>query len=146
MSFTVTQITTDQVRPLRHVTLRVGQPYESTLWAGDNDTGTAHFGVFADSALVGIATVMLDTPKDAHLETPLRLRGMAVLPEYRRKGLGNLLLDACFAYAVVEEIKGIWCNARVSAKPFYDAYGFHTHGEAFELPIIGPHYVMWKMA
>lgn len=141
---TIKRVTTAQVRPIRHAVLRVGQPYASTLWAGDDAEGTVHFGAFDADTLVGIASLLLADPATPAVNAQLRLRGMAVLPDQRRKGLGNLLLDGCFAYAQAHQFQGMWCNARVSALAFYEAYGFQTHGDMFEPPLIGPHYMMWK--
>jgi hypothetical protein len=36
----------------------------------------------------------------------------------------------------------VWCNARTPAVGFYEKLGFSTIGEEFELPPIGPHYLM----
>jgi predicted GNAT family N-acyltransferase len=36
----------------------------------------------------------------------------------------------------------VWCNARTPARAFYERAGFRTVSDEFELPEIGPHYVM----
>ena len=37
----------------------------------------------------------------------------------------------------------LWCNARLIAVPFYERMGLTAVGDLFEMPEIGPHYVMW---
>ncbi len=38
----------------------------------------------------------------------------------------------------------LWCNARVVALGFYTKLGLHTEGDEFDIPGIGPHYVMTR--
>jgi len=38
----------------------------------------------------------------------------------------------------------LWFNARTVAVPFYEKHGFATRGDEFEIPGVGPHYVMWQ--
>jgi ribosomal protein S18 acetylase RimI-like enzyme len=63
-------------------------------------------------------------------------------PERRRQGIGKALLDACVAWSEAHGGRTMWCNARVTAASFYEACGFAREGDAFDLPGIGPHYVM----
>ena len=62
----------------------------------------------------------------------------------RGAGLGRLVLEECFA--VVRERGGsvLWCNARLVAVPFYARLGMAPVGPEFDIPGIGPHYVMWR--
>jgi GNAT superfamily N-acetyltransferase len=73
-----------------------------------------------------------------------QLRGMAVVPEVQRSGVGALLLQA-----VEEGIRNgrgavLWCNARAPAAGFYEKHGWKVIGEEFEIPTAGPHVRMWK--
>jgi hypothetical protein len=54
------------------------------------------------------------------------------------------VLEECFA--VVRENGGryLWCNARLVAVPFYERLGLEAVGPEFDIPGIGPHYVMWR--
>jgi hypothetical protein len=39
----------------------------------------------------------------------------------------------------------LWCNARQAAVPFYAKNGWHVQGQPFDIPKIGPHFVMcWE--
>ena len=38
----------------------------------------------------------------------------------------------------------VWCNARVKAIDFYKKQGFTIHGDKFDIPLIGAHYMMYK--
>ncbi|TPW08355.1 MAG: acetyltransferase, partial [bacterium] len=77
--------------------------------------------------------------------TDWRLRGMATLPEARGTGLGGALLEACLDHIARNGGTRLWCNARTTAAGFYVRYSFNIHGEAFDLPGIGPHYRMSRL-
>jgi len=136
----IQRIGLEQVRPLRHEVLRPGLPFDTTLWDHDEAPDTAHFGVVKNGEVLSIGTVF----KEAYPGHPdaVRLRGMATAPAFRKKGYGNLILDAVVEYARTEYNSDlIWCNAREAAFGFYKRYGFELVGERFEIPIAGWHKV-----
>ena len=67
---------------------------------------------------------------------------MASAPHVRGQGYGARALR--FGIAEVKKRGGalLWCNARTGAVWFYERLGFSTVGEEFDIPPIGPHYVM----
>jgi GNAT superfamily N-acetyltransferase len=71
-----------------------------------------------------------------------RVRGMATAPAARAKGAGTAVLDALLRHALARGASRVWCNARVDARPLYERAGFQAVSEEFELPEIGPHFVM----
>jgi GNAT superfamily N-acetyltransferase len=79
-------------------------------------------------------------------EPALKLRGMAVDPKMQGHGLGTMLLEAALPRLALAftECPTIWCNARLSAVPFYRRAGFKTWGDEFMIPDIGLHLVMWR--
>ena len=65
--------------------------------------------------------------------TPERKIGrMAVLREWRGKGVGDALLSALMAQAWEMGWPAISLNAQVSAEPFYARHGFVPYGPGFE--------------
>ena len=121
----------------------------------EDETVAVHVAAYADGAgdPGGVGTVYAEAPPDAHRgEIPeaayapgaaWRLRGMATSEAARGTGLGRLVLEACFA--AVRDGGGafLWCNARLGAVPFYERLGMRAVGPEFDIPEIGPHYVMW---
>lgn len=71
-----------------------------------------------------------------------RIRGMATIPEARGRGAGTAVLSALVEHAVGNGATRIWCNARIGARSLYERAGFRVDSEQFEIPEIGPHYVM----
>jgi len=134
-------------RPLRQRILRPHQRVEELVYAHDDDAATLHLGAFAGDAMVGTATVHPEPMPGAGADPQgdWRLRGMATVPEMRRRGVGAALVRGCIAHVVAHGGCRLWCNARVSAAPFYAALAFSTIGLPFELKDIGPHYVMARV-
>jgi GNAT superfamily N-acetyltransferase len=130
-----------ETRPLRQRILRPNQAVDELVYPGDDAEASLHVaGHAADGALLGVASVFRQSPEGA-ADDPgdWRLRGMAVVPEARRTGVGRALLAACEEHARARGGRRLWFNARVDALPFYRALGYEVIGEPYELPGIGPH-------
>ena len=56
---------------------------------------------------------------------------VAVLAPARRGGVGTALMSRLHALAVESGLRGVWCNAQVSAEAFYRRIGYRTVGERF---------------
>ncbi len=127
-------------RPLRQRILRPGQAEHELVYPGDDDADSLHVGAFDGERLLGVASVYRQPPEGA-AGTPgdWRLRGMAVVPEARLRGVGAALLAACEAHARARGGTRLWFNARLDALPFYRARGYVVIGEPYDLPGIGPH-------
>lgn len=124
----------EEIRPLRHRVLREGRPPEDAIFEGDDAPTTRHFLVQWTDQVVAVATVMQAPFPDGD-GPALQLRGMAVAPEHQGKGLGAQLVQG-IAQAVGEPM---WCNARMSALPFYEKQGWQGTGDTFEVERIGAH-------
>ena len=143
------------VRPLR---TRVLRPHWTDRLATypEDETVATHVAAFLDGtdAPDGVGTVYAEAPPEANRDeipeaayapgAAWRLRGMATSEAARGTGLGRVVLEECFA--VVREAGGgyLWCNARLGAVPFYERLGMVCVGPEFDIPEIGPHYVMWR--
>ena len=69
---------------------------------------------------------------------------MATLDDMQGRGAGRALIAEGVRVAAAAGASLIWCNARVSARGFYEKVGFVAVGGEFELPDSGNHYVMLK--
>lgn len=56
---------------------------------------------------------------------------LAVLPAYRKQGIGRALLDGLIQVAVQRELAKVSLNAQVQAIPFYEKAGFVVGSEEF---------------
>lgn len=133
------------VLPLRQQVLRPMQELAECVYPGDNDQLAFHGGAFIGDALVGVVSIFPEAGPSGVTEPSYRLRGMAVAPAVQGQGIGRLLLEAVYAYLHAAGFTGVlWCNARVTAGAFYARMGWERIGEIFELPLIGPHVVMFR--
>ena len=138
----IKKIDVAEARHLRHKILRPHQPPEACVYPGDDAPATAHFGAFQEKKLVGIATVFNEPRAGEDDPKAWRIRGMATEEAVRGDGYGGALLEACIAYVEEEGGRTIWCNARTTVMGFYAKYGFTPLGDEFDLPGIGPHFLM----
>lgn len=141
------------VRPLRTAVLRPTWTDRLATYPEDDDPGTVHVAAYDGEAVGGVGTVYAEAPPDARRgEIPAaayapgaawRLRGMATSEAARGSGLGRAVLQECFAAVRDRGGRFLWCNARLGAVPFYERLGMRAVGPEFDIPGIGPHYVMW---
>jgi len=137
-------ITSREARTVRLPVLRAGLPPESAILDHDDDPGTRHFGAFEGERLVGVATFFAEPCPLRPGPRAWRLRGMATLADRQGRGAGSRLVAEGVGVARADDAALMWCNARLSARGFYEKLGFVAVGDEFHLPVAGPHYVMIK--
>lgn len=140
---------------LRQRVLRPGRPARECLFPCDEDARTFHVGVSVDGKILCVCTFAYEQAPNELFQIcrnelnqspySYRLRGMATDPDHQGKGLGAKAL----AFAEVELQKRfadvLWFNAREVAFGFYEKLGFEYHGEMFDIDLVGPHKVMYKI-
>lgn len=152
---TVRRVPASVVHPVRTKVLRPGWPPASAVYADvDDRPGTVHVAAFDGDAVAAVGTAFAEAPPSAvRAELPAaayapgaawRLRGMASTGAARGRGFGRAVLDEVVAAAREAGATVLWCNARLGAVPFYERQGLATAGAEFDIPEIGPHYVMWR--
>lgn len=142
----VRSISAEQARPLRHALLRPGHKIEESVYPGDDDPSTLHLGLYDGETLVGVASVLNQSPPGSNNPNSWRLRGMAVNESYRNRGQGTKMVEICIAYVNEADGDEFWCNAREAARTFYEREGFRAQGERVEATASGrgAHYRMVK--
>jgi len=131
---------------LRSQVLRPGLPIEASYYPEDTQDETLHLAIGDNQEqLSAIATFIEQKSPLFAQQQQYRLRGMATAELKRRQGLGSRLLLAAFLILKGRNIELIWCNARVNALSFYKYHGFKIIGEEFDIPGIGPHFIMKKL-
>lgn len=136
-------IQADDVLAIRNEVLREGRlTLDECRFPNDDAEGTFHLGYFDKDQLVCIASFHPQNYKE-FAGKAYQLRGMATLESHRGKGLGNQLVNFAIVYMRGQKVNYVWCNARKKATPFYKNLGFETISPEFEVPGIGPHYVLY---
>jgi len=139
-------IKVEELLSIRNDVLRGGiLTLDECRFPSDDVGGAFHIGYFTNdlgNKLLSIASFHPQTYGD-FAGTGYQLRGMATIEGQRGKGLGNQLLNYGMVYLRGQGASYIWCNARKKAVSFYQHMGFEVISPEFEVPVIGPHYVMY---
>ncbi|MFO0011892.1 MAG: GNAT family N-acetyltransferase [Planctomycetota bacterium] len=139
----------DTVRRVRFEVLRqpLGLPFEATLFDGDALPTTQHLLAWDAGQPLGCLTLLIpDSSEVVSDSSPVKvqLRGMAVVQRAQGRGVGSCMLAEVHRLASSHGWS-LWCNAREGAVPFYAKNGWLIRGEPFDIPKIGPHFVMcWE--
>lgn len=112
----------DRVRPLRHQVFVVEQGVPKKLEWDQFDPDSRHaVALDAEGRAIGTGRLL----PDGHIGR------MAVLSEWRSKGVGAALLRHLMAIAGSLGMRRLALNAQTHAAPFYARFGFATEGEEF---------------
>ena len=142
---TILRITAEETYPVRQPVLRPGRPAAECVFEGDTKATTLHLGALIDGTMAGVASYMNNSHSYFNASVQFQLRGMAVLPEFRNKKIGELLLLQGEKELLKEHHELLlWFNARESAIDFYRKYGYQTKGDLFMIPNVCKHIVMYK--
>lgn len=142
-NYTVKKISALETYPVRHPILRAGRPISDCAFDLDNKVSTFHLGLYNKNNLIGVASFMENSNTYFNEKVQYQLRGMAILKNYQKKGLGKLLLNAGEKEAS-KSCSRLWFNAREIAIKFYKNCGYNIIGKPFNIEGIGKHYVMTK--
>ncbi|WP_162127182.1 GNAT family N-acetyltransferase [Flavobacterium phycosphaerae] len=142
--FTIKEITANDTFSVRHPVLRNEKPIESCHFEDDTLPTTHHYGIFDNKELLGVVSLYKKQHSLFQDEIQVQLRGMAVLQEFQRKGLGERLVSHCEQQLKNETNVLLWFNARETAVSFYEKMGYKTIGTAFEIKDVGIHFIMYK--
>lgn len=140
----IKKITAETTFSVRNPVLRPNLPVETCNFEGDNLPTTLHFGYYERGLLIGVVSVFAKENTTWSTEKQIQIRGMAVLEQFQRKGIGEQLIQRVIELAAEIKTEVIWFNARKIAVPFYEKLGFQIHGTAFEIKDVGTHYVMFR--
>lgn len=88
------------------------------------DNKGRHFGLYINDKLVSVVSLF-------EQENAIQFRKFATLANQQGKGYGSQLLDYVIQQAEKEGKQQIWCNARASARGFYERFGMYTTGESW---------------
>ncbi len=107
---------------IRHETMYPEAPFDMVKLKDDFE-GT-HFGLYEHHRLTGVVS-LFQNGREA------QFRKLAVLPSAQKKGYGKLLMEYLMDFCKIQNIKKLWCNARVNAKDFYIKFGFNATDVTF---------------
>ena|SRR5712691_3402507 len=132
--------------PLRHQVLRPHQRPQDLVLPAESAAGAAHVAALTPAgAVVGTAVVLPESfPLLPARPAGWRLRGMAIAPELRDRGIGGRVLGFAIEHVAGQGGRLLWCHARIPARRFYQRAGFQPIGQPWQEEHTGPHIAMWR--
>lgn len=112
------------IRRIRFAVFVDEQQVPAELEMDERDAACIHL-----LALVGdqaIATGRID------IDYAGKIGRVAVLAPYRRSGVGAALMAALHGVAEDRALPEVWCNAQLTAVPFYTRLGYQVTSEPFD--------------
>jgi len=94
----------------------------------DDAPGTWHLGAVDEAGrIVAISSFYLDAyPLRPQAQPAVQLAFMAVDPAVQREGIGTAVMTEAIRRLRASDAVLLWANARDSALPFYERFGFRT--------------------
>ena len=126
-----------QTIDLRNRILRHPLGLEVTAQDQWDEQDESHFGIFDGERLIA-CLVAVDQSN-----ATVKLRQMAVEPQFQRRGVGSWLISQVEAALQACGTKQIKLHARQTAIDFYRRLGYQTQGDEF-IEVTLPHIVMSK--
>ena len=114
----------DALRSVRFAVFVDEQNVPAEIEIDDRDAECIHV-LALDEHGVPVGTGRID------LEEGGKVGRVAVLASYRGAGIGAALMEALHEVARNNALASVWCNAQVSAVPFYESLGYSATGETF---------------
>lgn len=113
----------DTLREIRERVFVREQGVPPVLEWDEHDAGATHFLAHdRDGEAIGTARLLPDG----------QIGRMAVLSEYRRRGVGTQLLVEILGVARARGLASVFLNAQVQVRDFYSRQGFTADGDVFE--------------
>lgn len=118
----------EQIRPeltwrLRQEVLYPDKPLAAMQMPVDADG--LHFGAFYHDVLAGVISLFQNG-------TVYQFRKFAVALSQQGQSIGTGLLQYVISFCQQQHGTILWCNARTTAVPFYENFGFTVTGSFFE--------------
>ena len=111
----------DSLRKIRRLVFIKEQNVPEDMEWDEYDNSATHFLATLDNKVIATA----------RLKTDGQIGRMAVLAEYRNKGIGSKLLQSILLTARQQNLKNVYLHAQVSAISFYKKHGFTACGDIF---------------
>ena len=91
------------------------------------------FDLSASHALAYEGQLCVGTGRLVHLGNgQAQIGRMAVLAQFRRKGVGNAILGQLINLAKLEGASNLILHSQIAAIPFYEKLGFQSEGPSYE--------------
>jgi predicted GNAT family N-acyltransferase len=118
----VKKIQASETWDLRHRVMAPNRPFDSIKLPKDEEG--LHFGLFQEEKLISVISLFSEDEKS-------QFRKFATEISEQNKGYGSILLNHVIEESIKNNVKNLWCNARMTAFGFYGKFGFEAVSETW---------------
>jgi predicted GNAT family N-acyltransferase len=118
----VKNIQASETWDLRHRVMAPNRPFDSIKLPKDEEG--LHFGLLEEEKLISVISLFVE--KDN-----AQFRKFATEISEQNKGYGSILLNHIIEESNKNNVKNLWCNARMTALGFYEKFGFKAVSETW---------------
>ena len=119
---TIKNIQASETWDLRHRVMAPNRPFDSIKLPKDEEG--LHFGLFEEEKLISVISLFIENDM-------AQFRKFATEISEQNKGYGSILLNHIIEESNKNNIKNLWCNARMTALGFYEKFGFEAVSETW---------------
>lgn len=113
-----------EIRAIRFAVFVDEQNVPPDIEMDDRDPLCVHLLACVDEQPVGTARI--------DFEYAGKIGRLAVLANYRGRGIGRALMERCHDVARQRRVTQVWCNAQTAVVPFYERIGYTVIGGEFD--------------
>ena len=107
---------------LRHRVMASNRPFDSIKLPKDEEG--LHFGLFDEEKIISVVSLFIENDT-------AQFRKFATEISEQNKGYGSILLKHIIEESNKNNVKNLWCNARMTASGFYEKFGFKAVSETW---------------
>ena len=145
ITYKFSRITQEETWPLRAAVLwPEKEPGPSCRIPTDDLPETVHFGVQSDGEWVSIGSFIPETHPELPASVHYRLRAMATHKSHRQRGVGRMLIEGAISALSEKNCSVVWADARHVALGFYARLDWDVMGPTYDVPLRGPHRLVWR--
>lgn len=123
MLVSIQQITAEQTWPMRQSVMYPAFSIDQVKLK--DDAAGRHFGLFLGEEPIVVVSLFV-------VDNALQFRKLATKTDQQGKGYGKQMMQFILDFTSAENLKTVWCNARLTASTFYKQFGFETTGEIWQ--------------
>ena len=124
----------EAIYEIRKTVFIIEQAVPEEIEIDEHDSDARHVLAYVDGRAVGTGRITSDG----------RIGRMAVLAEYRGRGVGRAILDALIAIGCRAITPELFLSAQCHAIPFYERSGFVAEGPVYQEAGIDHRHMVWN--
>ncbi|ASV32316.1 GNAT family N-acetyltransferase [Maribacter cobaltidurans] len=118
----IKSVSAETTWPIRHEVMWPELPMDFVKL--ENDSKGKHYAIFVNDNIVSCISLFIEGDS-------AQFRKLATTPQHQRKGCASALINHVKMVCYQDNIKRLWCNARVDKANFYENFGMAKTNKFF---------------